>query len=100
VLSWSLLEALALECVVVASDTGPVREVIRNGQNGLLVPFFDREALAGKIIDVLAAPERFASLGKRARTELVRDFSFEGAVLPRYMALIDDLLSGGAGASS
>jgi glycosyltransferase involved in cell wall biosynthesis len=100
VLSWSLLEALALECVVVASDTGPVREVIRNGENGLLVPFFDCEALASKIIDVLATPERFASLGKRARADLVRDFSFEGVVLPRYMALIDDLLAGGAGVAS
>jgi glycosyltransferase involved in cell wall biosynthesis len=71
--------------------------VIRNGENGLLVPFFDREALATKIIDVLAAPERFAGLGKRARADVVKEFDFDAAVRPSYMALLDTLISGVAG---
>ena len=45
VLSWSLLEALSAGCLVVGSDTPPVREVL-NDDNGLLVPFFDTDQLA------------------------------------------------------
>lgn len=38
VLSWSCLEAMATGCLMVASDTAPVREVLAHGQQGLLVP--------------------------------------------------------------
>jgi glycosyltransferase involved in cell wall biosynthesis len=53
VASWSLREALACGCAVVASDTGPVREFIRHGRNGMLTPFLDHMALAARILDVL-----------------------------------------------
>jgi glycosyltransferase involved in cell wall biosynthesis len=45
VLSWSLMNALACGCTILASDTEPVREVIVDDEHGLLVDFFDVEAL-------------------------------------------------------
>ncbi len=46
VLSWSAMEAMASGCLMVASDTAPVREVIRHGDNGVLADFFDPKAIA------------------------------------------------------
>lgn len=74
VLSWSLIEALSAGCLVVGSDTAPVREVIRHGDNGLLVPFFDTVGLARTAIAALAEPRRFDGLRRRARETAINGF--------------------------
>ncbi len=67
VLSWSMVEAMALGCVVVGSDTAPVREAITDGVDGLLTPFHDPAALAEKVTRILANPGDYAALGAAAR---------------------------------
>lgn len=66
VLSWSLLEAMSCGCQIVASDTSPLHEVIRDGENGHLVGFFDDAALVTKTIDVLCHPQKAMSRAARA----------------------------------
>lgn len=56
VLSWSLLEAMAAGCALVASATPPVQEVLQHGQSALLVDFFDVEAQVGAIERLLDRP--------------------------------------------
>lgn len=68
VMSWSLLEAMASECVVIGSDTAPVREVIVDGVNGLLVDFFDAEAIAGEVCRVLKNTSGFNLIGRSAKS--------------------------------
>ncbi len=94
VLSWSLLESMACEAVVVASDTAPVREVIEPGSNGLLVDFFDGDAIAGKVADVLADPARYRHLGLAARRTVVSNYDLRRVCLPRQLALVDQLAAG------
>src|SRR5439155_1465277 len=58
-----VLEALAAGCPVVASACSDgVREVVRDGVNGLLVPPEDRDALARALGCLLGAPEEPARL--------------------------------------
>lgn len=56
VLSWSLLEAMACATPLIAADTEPVREVIQDGNNGTLTPFFDKEAIAENVAHYLQRP--------------------------------------------
>jgi len=62
-----LLDAFALGRCVVASDTNGTRDYIRDGENGLLVPAADPQALADAVRGLFDSPERIASMGKSAR---------------------------------
>ena len=93
ILSWSLLEAMSAGCLVVGSRTGPVEEVIRHGENGLLVDFFDHAALAETLAQVLATPETYAALRGRARETVVAGYDLATHCLPRQVELVERLLS-------
>ena len=49
VLSWSMLESMSVGCLLLASKTPPVTEVIENDVNGVLVDFFKPEEIADKV---------------------------------------------------
>lgn len=89
VLSWSMLEAMSLQALVIGSDTAPVREVIAHGHNGLLVDFFDPAQLADTVCEVLAHPERYQALREAARQTVVQRYDFRSCALPAYKALIE-----------
>ncbi len=77
VLSWSLLEAMACGAPVIASDTAPVREVIRDDFNGRLVGFFDVECIAQRVLEVCL--DRSTRLRAAARATALR-FSVESGI--------------------
>jgi len=88
VLSWSCLEAMSAGRVVVASDTGPVREVIEHGVNGLLFDFFDVAALTRQVIGVLSQPSIHQHMGTRARQSVVDRYDLQTKCLPMQVGLI------------
>jgi glycosyltransferase involved in cell wall biosynthesis len=94
VLSWSLIDAMASACPIIASDTSPVREVIRHGENGVLVDFFNTDAMADAVAGALAAPERMAPLRTQARADALARFDLKSVCLPRLVALAEGWAAG------
>lgn len=88
VLSWSCVEAMSAGCTVVGSRTGPVQEVIEHGRNGLLVDFFDVEALAGQVADALADRPLSRRLGQAARQKAIQRYDLKSQSLPRQLELL------------
>jgi glycosyltransferase involved in cell wall biosynthesis len=91
VLSWSLLEAMAAGCMVVASRTAPVQEVIRDGENGRLVDFFDHRGLAETLAQAIDERERLQSIRAAARLTVVEDYDLDSRCLPRQLELLQAL---------
>jgi glycosyltransferase involved in cell wall biosynthesis len=86
VLSWSLLEAMAAGAHIVASDTGPVREVITPGTTGELVDFFDVPAWSARLAQALANPARFDPQRAAARALIRAKYDLHGICLPQQIA--------------
>lgn len=91
VLSWSMLEAMSRQCLVVASDTAPVREVIRHNKNGLLVDYSDAAALAATVSDALAKGKKLDRVRKAARQTVVDRYDLASVCLPRIKELVEKL---------
>jgi glycosyltransferase involved in cell wall biosynthesis len=91
VLSWSLLEAMAVGAPILASDTLPLREVIDDGQNGLLFPFFDGQGLVDRADELLSNAPLRARLSAAARSMIVKNYDLKRVCLPRQIAWVDEL---------
>ncbi|OGA68999.1 MAG: glycosyl transferase family 1 [Betaproteobacteria bacterium RIFCSPLOWO2_12_FULL_65_14] len=91
VLSWSMLEAMAAGCLVIASRTAPVQEVIRDGENGLLVDFFSPVEIAARVEEALAEPRKWDEVRARARADVVAGYDLRTRCLPAHVALVQEL---------
>ena len=87
VLSWSLLEAMSTGLPIVGSSTPPVKEVIQDGHNGLLVDFFSPDQLAVAVAEMLSNRERARAMGAAARQTILANYSLERCV-PRHLHLM------------
>ena len=90
VLSWSMLEAMSTGCLMVASDTQPVREMIVDRQNGLLVDFYDVAAIAERTEEALEHQQDFAGLRFAARQTIVDRYDWR-KLLPQQLAYLQML---------
>jgi len=87
-----VLEAMAFETPIVATDVGGTRELIEDGVHGLLVPAGDPQQLAATIDKALTDPAGLRSRAAAARARVEKELSFE-ARMKRVEAIYDELLS-------
>ena len=92
VLSWSLLEAMSAGCLVVGSRTPPVEEVIRDGENGLLVDFFSTEQIADAVTRSLERQSELQPLRQRARATVLERYDLKRVCLPAQLGMVARLL--------
>lgn len=90
VLSWSLLDAMACECPIIASSTEPVKEFIQDGKNGLLFDFYNIEEQVSKIEYALDNKESILQLRKEARKTIVDNYALKN-LLPQHIENIKSL---------
>lgn len=92
-LPMALLEAAACALPAVATDVPGTREVVVDGQTGLLAVQGSSMALAGAMNRLMRTPlDQRIAMGERARQRVIQHFSLE-AVLDQWEALYRSLLA-------
>lgn len=87
ILSWSMMESMASGCILIASDVPTVTEIVTDNETGLLVDFFDPEAIASRIEEALDHPEKMKTIRENARQHIIDHYSLKKN-LPKHLAWI------------
>lgn len=85
-----VLEALASGSATVSAAGGGPKEIIRDGETGLLVPVEDADALAAAVRRLLGDPPLAASLGQAGREDIKVRFS-PRAIAEQFVAFAEDV---------
>jgi glycosyltransferase involved in cell wall biosynthesis len=86
-----LVEAAACGLPIVTTDWPGCREIVEHGQNGLLVPIKDPQALAGALETLVRDPALRIALGRRGRARVEGEFSLD-TVIRKTLAVYGDLV--------
>jgi glycosyltransferase involved in cell wall biosynthesis len=93
-----LIEAAACGRPIVATDAPGCREIVRHGDNGLLVPVKDSAALADALRVMVQNPDVRLTMGRKGRELVVEEFSSE-RVISETLSVYRELLAAGVNGS-
>ncbi len=85
------LEVLRYGLPVVGFDAGGIRDWLRDGETGFLIPWMDLGAMAGKIDYLLAHKDEARRLGEQGRAFVNREYAFD-PYIERMKATFHDLI--------
>ncbi len=87
-----LMEALAMGIPVVSTCHADIPEIVKNGINGFLVPERDAEALAERLIHLIAHPESWGAMGRAGRKHVMEHFNAKNQ-FAKLLQIYADLIS-------
>lgn len=87
VLSWSLMDAMSTGCCIVASDTKPVLEVMKDNCSGLLFDFFDVDQQVERIEYALDNQDKMEEIRHNARKTIVDNYALKD-LLPKHIDFV------------
>ena len=93
-LSNAMMEAMAARLPIVATAVGGNPELVRNGENGLLVPYGDEPSLAAKLEELLSDGARAAEMGAKGRARVETELTLS-RMAEAYGKAYRRLLEGG-----
>ena len=73
--SFSVMEQMATEIPIVASDHGGTKEIVRDGRDGFIVPQGTVEPLATALASLLRDPNQRRAMGQSARKRIESEFT-------------------------
>ena len=76
----SLVEAMAIGCPIITTDTIGCRECVEEGFNGFLVPVGDHKILASYIEKLINDKELRIEMGANSRRKMIKDFSLKTVI--------------------
>lgn len=89
----AIMEYMALERPVIATNATGNREIIKDGENGFLIPVGDENALASRIREIVDRPDIGRELGRAGRVLIEQKFGIE-QMLQKHVELFRQLVSG------
>jgi colanic acid/amylovoran biosynthesis glycosyltransferase len=88
----SVLEAMAMEVPVVATDVGGMSELVRDGIDGYLVPPCDDKAMAERLERLFNDAQRRRQMGLSGRERVIESFNLD-SYLSRFISCYESILS-------
>lgn len=88
-----IMEYMALEKPVIATNAAGNREIVKDGENGFLIPFGDENALALRIREIVDRPDIGSAFGRSGRALVEQKFGIEQMV-QKHVDLFRRLASG------
>lgn len=92
VLSWSILEAMSVGCCMIASNTKPVVEVLKDNYNALLFDFYNVNQLVEKIEYALDNKTEMQKIRENARQTVIDNYDIK-KLLPQQIIYINSLIN-------
>jgi glycosyltransferase involved in cell wall biosynthesis len=89
----TILEAMAMELPVIATDVGGAIEAVVDGVTGLIVAPRSESALADALVRMASNPGRSLAMGTTGRKRIEESFTLDG-LLDAHLASFRDLLAG------